>query len=414
MSKLTLRPVITQALSTLSILLAIFLLLFFRNPRLFIYPEPWAEDMAIFLGQEYNLGFPETAFTLYAGYIHLLPRIIAWIAMKFDWSDVMIVMNWAVALIKIMTFYLIYKSREITSPFLKFTLIAYLILQPFVDEIYNNVTNLQWWLIFLMAVVIIRQETSLAGMIFSVIVLILTGLTGVNSVMFAIPCAYMLLKVRTRDGLIKNSIVIGCALVQFYCLYTSGRSGNGKIVYAGGGNLLNDIINLFTNRVIYHAFADFSTINSVNIIVFLLYTFCLVSVVYYYRKMIAVQFIFLFSAVYFAVILYNFLKSSPDLNFISGQVHERYFAYLKVCTVALLMSSLNLLFRWLLSIRNYKRLMTYSCYLVCLTVLKYYPACPYSFGIQYYEDVQKFEHAKSGEIVRFHYPLGWTTDLTKK
>ena len=71
---------VRKALSAFLFLSGVFLLLFFRNPRLFIYPEPWAEDMRIFLSQEYDTGFPEPAFTLYAGYIHLLPRIIAWIS----------------------------------------------------------------------------------------------------------------------------------------------------------------------------------------------------------------------------------------------------------------------------------------------------------------------------------------------
>lgn len=78
------------------VLLSVLLLTFFRNPRLFIYPEPWQEDMAIFISQEYSIGFPETAFTLYAGYIHLLPRIIVWAAMKLGMTGVMPAMTWTV------------------------------------------------------------------------------------------------------------------------------------------------------------------------------------------------------------------------------------------------------------------------------------------------------------------------------
>ena len=160
MNKSTFSPAVKQAISTFLIFSVIFLLLIFRNPRLFVYPEPWAEDMTIFLGQEYNIGFPEDTFTLYSGYVHLLPRIISWIAMKFGMSGAMIVMTWTVLLFKLLTFYLIYKSKEITSGYIKFALLAYLVLQPFIDEIYNNVTNLQWWLIYLMAILLIRRETS--------------------------------------------------------------------------------------------------------------------------------------------------------------------------------------------------------------------------------------------------------------
>lgn len=239
MKKITFNPATKTAFHVFLLVFAMFLLLLFRNPSVFINPQPWAEDMSIFLRQEYNTGFPKTPFTLHAGYMELLPRIIAWIALKFDMSGAMMVMNWAVLLIKLLTFYLIYKSREITSNLIKISLIAYMVLVPFAGEVYNNVTNLQWWLIYLMAIVIIRHETSTSGMIFSSCVLILTGLTGVNSVIFAVPCAYLMLKIRTRDSIIKNSIVIICGLIEFYCLYISGRSGNGTLMYNGGGQLVN-------------------------------------------------------------------------------------------------------------------------------------------------------------------------------
>ena len=89
------------------VLLSVLLLTFFRNPRLFIYPEPWQEDMATFISQEYSIGFPETAFTLYAGYIHLLPRIIVWAAMKLGMTGVMPAMTWTVLFFNLLTVYLI-------------------------------------------------------------------------------------------------------------------------------------------------------------------------------------------------------------------------------------------------------------------------------------------------------------------
>ena len=67
----------SPALKAALLPLPVFLLLLSRNSRIFLFPEPWAEDMAVFLRAAYVTGFPDTAFALYAGYIHLLPRIIA-------------------------------------------------------------------------------------------------------------------------------------------------------------------------------------------------------------------------------------------------------------------------------------------------------------------------------------------------
>ena len=60
-------------------------------------------------------------------------------------------------------------------------------LLPFPTEIYNNITNLQWWLIGLMAMLIIRRESSVRGLLFSCVLLLLSGLSGVNSILFAVP-----------------------------------------------------------------------------------------------------------------------------------------------------------------------------------------------------------------------------------
>ena len=214
------------------VIACLFLVLFFRSPAQLVHPEPHQEDFGIFLSQEYNIGFPDTAFRLYNGYVHILPRIIVWASMKFDLQNTMIAMNWTVLLIKILTFFLIFKSKEISSRLIKFSLLAYLVLLPFPEEIYNNVTNLQWWLIILMAAVILRRETSRFALISSIILLILTGLTGVNAVLLALPCAFLLYGERTKDRLIKSLVVIACGCIQLICLFTSPRIG--KIMYDGG------------------------------------------------------------------------------------------------------------------------------------------------------------------------------------
>ena len=138
---------------------------------------------------------------------------------------------------------------------------------PYPNEMYNNVTNLQWWLLPLMAVIIIKRETSVWLFAFDVYLLILSGLTGLNSILFAIPCAYLLFKVRTINCLIKTSVIIVCALIQFYCLYTSPRIG--KIAYDGG---ILDIINAFVNMVIYHTLGNINSQSLVNIIVLCYYS----------------------------------------------------------------------------------------------------------------------------------------------
>lgn len=399
-------------LSAVLVLLVFTLLCIFRNTKLFVWPLPNAEDFGIFFRDEYYTGFPQTAFMLYAGYIHLLPRLITWISYKFDLSGMVFVMNWTVLLFKILAFYMIYKSKEISSGLLKFAILAYLILMPYPNEMYNNVTNLQWWLLPLMAVIIIKRETSVWLFAFDVYLLILSGLTGLNSILFAIPCAYLLFKVRTINCLIKTSVIIVCALIQFYCLYTSPRIG--KIAYDGG---ILDIINAFVNMVIYHTLGNINSQSLVNIIVLLYYLFIVALNLYYYRRNVIVKFIFVFAAVYLAAIMYNAIKA--DLR--PGVFAPRYWVFLRICTFVLTVSSLDILFRSLLSRDNYKRCMAYSCFLLCLALLSNYPVS-FPSGYAYYDDARRFETAASGEVVKFHYPgdehckpgSPWVCDLKKK
>ena len=411
------RLINNKSLSTVLLLLILFTLLFFRNIRSFVYPLPWAEDFFIFINQEYSIGFPATAFKLYAGYIHLLPRIITWFSMKFGLSNAMTVMNWTVLLIKIMTFYLIFASKEISSNLIKFSVIIYLVLLPFSVEVYNNVTNLQWWLIPLMVVVILRQETNNLVLAFDICLLLLTCLTGINCILLVIPCIYLLLRARIRPYFIKSLIVIFCACVQLYFLYTSGRSGTGKIMYIGGGI---DVLNLFVNRVIYHTLFNYDGTSYINIVVFICYVLMIFLNLFYYKQNKIVHFVFWLSMAYLLTIFYNFLKSYSYIpnNLMLGFWSERYFVFLRLCSFVLLVSSLHILLTVFVNRKNYKRLISYSCFLLCLILLKNYPInvefhyqnynskrfiINTSLHYQFYNDVERFQTARKGDNVRFHY-----------
>lgn len=410
--EIKLSPKVKQILSSTSVLLLIFLILFFRNPVLFRYPMPHGEDLGVFLGQEYSIGFPDTALILYAGYIHLLPRIIAWISLKFDWSNAMLVMDWTVMFIKVFIFYMIFKSKEINSNLIKFSLLMYLLLVPWADEIYNNVTNLQWWLIPLMMVIIIRRETSTFGLIFSCCVLLLSGLTGINSIVFAVPCVYLLLKVKTKDCLLKTLIIVLCAFIQLYCLLSSSRMGKGleyNYIFSMGGGWIVNLINMFVIRVIYQTLFNLPSTSSANIFVFLLYISILAVNLYYYRNSIIVRFIFLFSIIYSISILYSLIKIHPNLEFFikvtrGGAACERYFVFLRICSFILLISSLNMVFKYILKPEFYKKFMAYSCFLLCLVLLHCYPSGIQAFQVRskYYADIEKIKTAKVGEIVTIH------------
>ncbi|MBM9590441.1 hypothetical protein JWG41_08300 [Leptospira sp. 201903075] len=70
-----------------------FILLYLHRPDSLNHPQLWAEDGTIFLRDEWVIGFPSTIFKLYSGYIHFVPRLIAFISDLFPYELIPFVFN---------------------------------------------------------------------------------------------------------------------------------------------------------------------------------------------------------------------------------------------------------------------------------------------------------------------------------
>lgn len=137
---------------------------------------------------------------------------------------------------------------------------------------------------------------------------------------------------------------------------------------------------------------------------------------YYYRNQIILWFIFIFAVIYSVTIFYNFINWLPNLNFISGIMHERYFVFLRICTFVLFVSTLNIFYKSVFSFKKYKIFMSYSCYLLMAALLIHYHV-GFPFIYQYHADIEQFESAKEGESVIIRFPPDgkvWKTELVKK
>lgn len=203
----------------------------------------------------------------------------------------------------------------------------------------------------------------------------------------------------------------------------------------GGGTLFSivshiretggtDFIQLFVIRVIYHTLFDFGSENYLtsfrkytDILFFLTFILILVLTLWHYRKSSTVWFIFLFAVIYTAAI-FSQVSGGVSWHISSGFGGERYFAILRICSFLLLVSSLNLLFRKCFSRKNYSRTVVYSCFILCILLLKNYPVY-FKFEYQYYDDIERFNFAKPGTAVTIHFPPDYYTpgksiDLIKK
>ena len=86
-------------LFTLLYLVSLTLILFFRRPDALLNSQPWAEDgTSVFLLQVIEHS-THSIFITYAGYWHLIPRIITLIAIRFGLASAPFVMNLSALLI---------------------------------------------------------------------------------------------------------------------------------------------------------------------------------------------------------------------------------------------------------------------------------------------------------------------------
>jgi hypothetical protein len=182
----------------------------------------WAEDGNVFINEASSLGIA-SLWHSYAGYLHLYPRIIAYISNAWDLSikPFPMVLAWFAAYLY-MFFVLIRGGINLGFNFRSLVLLVLLVSwQPNSGEVFFNITNAQWLLgVALTLLVVEGRKYSY----FSVPGLVVLGLTG--------PFVIILLPVLMGRALYFKDIkesrwlyisLIVCAVVQIYYLATSGR-----------------------------------------------------------------------------------------------------------------------------------------------------------------------------------------------
>ncbi len=122
------------------VIVAGLVLLFFRRPDAFTRPEFWAEDFMFMLAAERS-GLA-SLFAPQAGYLHLIPRLIAWPASYLDPSiqPGFYLLGWLVV-----TFAVVFAcfSPRLDLP-LKPLLAAAVLIVPHTGEVFFTPTNAQW------------------------------------------------------------------------------------------------------------------------------------------------------------------------------------------------------------------------------------------------------------------------------
>lgn len=230
------------------VLCGVLICLFFRRPDAFINPQFWAEDGTVFFKQSFDQR--PLFFTPYQGYLHLIPRIVAYLSTFFGVCAAPEIYNY----ISIIT--TVFVAHKLMSCRLKIPhkpLIALsVVLVPHSGEVFSNLTNLQWIVSILLIILIIQESPCAKFQVISdFVVLILIGLTGPFIVIFLplIICRLWLNKGSPYNILFfLVSSVLACIQISFIL---TGDIGNVDGLCIKPDPWINVISNRFANTFFF-------------------------------------------------------------------------------------------------------------------------------------------------------------------
>lgn len=216
-------PVPARAGHLLWLVVACAALLALRKPWALHTPQLWAEDGSIFLTQDEQMGL-RAWWEPYNGYLHLLPRLIAWTASRV--ADVAwwpAIYNGLAFAINVALFARL-ASPRVQLPFKPGLMLAFVLVVG-TGEVLINVTNLQWVTAFflLLQVFTARPETW-RQRLGDLAILALVGLNGPFALLFVPLLGWRAWRERNVDTFIAFAVVGACAVTQGWLVTRHGAS----------------------------------------------------------------------------------------------------------------------------------------------------------------------------------------------
>lgn len=187
---------LTQAQQFVLLILIAAILIIWKAPDALTNPQFWAEDGAVFFRQQFeSISIP--FFVPYAGYLHAIPRLVAWAATWVSYAYVPLFYNTAAILLGALGIaYFAQRMAFLLPPWI--TLLA-IVLPPSNGEEFGTLTNVQWFLQFALFAMVFGPQThtshrSKGSFLWRSIAILLLGLTGPFSISCAVlgACAWLM------------------------------------------------------------------------------------------------------------------------------------------------------------------------------------------------------------------------------
>jgi hypothetical protein len=195
---------------------------FYKSPDQFINPQFWAEDGVVFFMGSLQQGF-QSILTPYAGYYHLIPRLVAYMATFFPIvaaPAIYLYSSYLILLVIAWSYHQLLNNNRS-----RYFLVGSTILVPINGELFLNLTNLQWLIApFILVVFFSSPPSGAFSRVLLSIALLLVCLTGPFSIFFApfIVATFFLQKI-TIYRFVNLGILGICSVVQAFSLIKSQR-----------------------------------------------------------------------------------------------------------------------------------------------------------------------------------------------
>lgn len=230
------------------------LVLAWRAPELLVKPQFWAEDGAIFFAQQHGQAWPHL-FMPYWGYLHFIPRSIAWLSDLFAVKHAPILYGFfSLAIDAACIAYVARRVGLLYSPLVVWLSLTFI---PN-DGLYTGyIQNIQWFTQFVIVALCLvpggSSSNRTGGRIAACIALAMCSLTGPFSAIVAILCIAIFIAARIPSVLFpwqaafraywnelykdRIFVVILCAVVQ---LVVAASSPTGDQLLLPSGKLLRN------------------------------------------------------------------------------------------------------------------------------------------------------------------------------
>ncbi|MGH2685828.1 MAG: hypothetical protein ACRDJP_10230 [Actinomycetota bacterium] len=185
----------------------------------------WAEDGNIFLTGALSESFPAPLAEPYAGYVHVLPRLLAEIVslLPLTWASIAFSVL-AAMIVAGLSLFVFHASRALLDSWLARAAVAAFVVTPPPGgwEATANVTNLQWHLLVPCFWALIATPTSVGGAVVASAVVIVTGLSAPISLVLLPIAVWRLIRRPPRAEAVVSLLFCAAGLVQLLISLSQG------------------------------------------------------------------------------------------------------------------------------------------------------------------------------------------------